>query len=57
MFEQETPEGLVKGHAYSITKIKYVDIATPTKKGKIPLIRLRNPWGNETEWKGAWGDQ
>ncbi|KAK7579905.1 hypothetical protein V9T40_000534 [Parthenolecanium corni] len=57
VFEQETPEGLVKGHAYSITKIKYVDIATPTKKGKIPLIRLRNPWGNETEWKGAWGDQ
>ncbi|XP_065200380.1 calpain-A isoform X2 [Planococcus citri] len=56
-FEAQTAEGLVKGHAYSITKIKYVDIATPTKKGKIPLIRLRNPWGNETEWKGAWSDK
>jgi calpain len=25
-------------------------------KGKIPLIRLRNPWGNEAEWKGAFCD-
>ena len=22
----------------------------------MPLIRIRNPWGNEAEWKGAWGD-
>lgn len=54
--EAQTVDGLVKGHAYSITCIKYVEIATPSKKGKIPLIRLRNPWGNETEWKGAWSD-
>ena len=20
------------------------------------LMQLRNPWGDETEWKGAWGD-
>jgi calpain len=20
------------------------------------LIQLRNPWGDETEWRGAWGD-
>ena len=20
------------------------------------LIRLRNPWGNEAEWNGAWSD-
>lgn len=55
--EAQTVDGLVKGHAYSITCIKYVEIATPSKKGKIPLIRLRNPWGNETEWKGAWSDK
>jgi hypothetical protein len=24
--------------------------------GKIPLIRIRNPWGNETEWNGPWSD-
>ncbi len=34
-----------------------MEIQTPRTKGKIPMIRVRNPWGNEAEWKGAWGDQ
>ena len=25
--------------------------------GSIPLVRIRNPWGNEAEWNGAWSDQ
>lgn len=54
--EYETPNGLVKGHAYSLTMAKCVEIETPNTKGKIQLLRLRNPWGNETEWKGAFGD-
>uniref|UniRef100_A0A0K8TLH3 Putative cytosolic ca2+-dependent cysteine protease calpain n=1 Tax=Tabanus bromius TaxID=304241 RepID=A0A0K8TLH3_TABBR len=54
--EAETPMGLIRGHAYSVTKVKLVDIATPNTTGKIPLLRLRNPWGNEAEWKGAWSD-
>ncbi len=29
---------------------------TKTYLGKIPLIRIRNPWGNETEWNGPWSD-
>lgn len=33
-----------------------VDIETPRVRGKIPLLRIRNPWGNEAEWKGAWSD-
>jgi calpain, invertebrate len=57
VLEARTSEGLVKGHAYSITRVKYVDITTPTMSGKIPLIRLRNPWGNEAEWNGAWSDK
>ncbi|XP_058837406.1 calpain-A-like isoform X4 [Topomyia yanbarensis] len=55
--EAEMPEGLIRGHAYSITKIQMADIVTPSTSGKIPLIRLRNPWGNEAEWNGAWSDQ
>jgi calpain len=55
--EAETPEGLIKGHAYSITKVKYLDIQTPKSSGKIPLIRIRNPWGNEAEWTGPWSDK
>ncbi|XP_069668668.1 calpain-A isoform X2 [Periplaneta americana] len=57
VLEAQTAEGLVKGHAYSITKVKYVDIQTPRSSGKIPLIRLRNPWGNEAEWNGPWSDK
>ncbi|CAH1397162.1 unnamed protein product [Nezara viridula] len=55
--EMQTPEGLVRGHAYSITKVIYMDIATPNTSGKIPLLRLRNPWGNEAEWNGPWSDK
>ncbi|XP_031330436.1 calpain-A-like isoform X3 [Photinus pyralis] len=57
VLEAETPEGLIRGHAYSITRVKYVDIRTPNTVGKIPLLRLRNPWGNEIEWNGPWSDQ
>lgn len=55
--EAETPQGLIRGHAYSITKACYVDIVTPNTTGKIPLLRLRNPWGNEAEWNGPWSDK
>lgn len=57
VLEAETPQGLIRGHAYSITRVKYVDISTPNQTGKIPLVRLRNPWGNEAEWNGPWSDQ
>jgi calpain, invertebrate len=55
--EAVTPQGLVRGHAYSITKVAMVDIITPNTKGKIPMLRLRNPWGNEAEWIGQWSDK
>lgn len=57
VLEAETPEGLIRGHAYSITKVCMIDIATPNRSGKIPMIRLRNPWGNEAEWNGPWSDE
>ncbi|KAK8372293.1 hypothetical protein O3P69_010919, partial [Scylla paramamosain] len=52
--EARCDNGLVRGHAYSITRIKYCDIQTPRVSGKIPLVRIRNPWGNEAEWVGPW---
>ncbi|CAE1272195.1 CAPNN [Acanthosepion pharaonis] len=54
--EAKLPNGLICGHAYSITACKYVDIQTPRVKGKIPMVRIRNPWG-ESEWNGPWSDQ
>lgn len=41
--------GIVQGHAYSIMDTAEID--------GVKLIQLRNPWGDETEWRGAWGDK
>ncbi|MCL4130364.1 UNVERIFIED_CONTAM: hypothetical protein GTU68_000654 [Idotea baltica] len=45
--------GLVEGHAYSVSRVSRV---IHSKKGKIPLILIRNPWGNDAEWNGRWSD-
>ena len=38
------------------TKVVKAKIETPRVSGEIPLVRVRNPWGNEVEWNGAWSD-
>lgn len=57
--EMKMANGLVKGHAYSVTAVKNVRLGHGLlayfKNETIPLIRMRNPWG-KTEWKGAWSD-
>eukprot|EP00079_Xenopus_tropicalis_P012382 XP_002939291.2 PREDICTED: calpain-2 catalytic subunit-like [Xenopus tropicalis] len=49
--ELTTPEGLVKGHAYSIIATWKMEQNGRT----IHLLRLRNPWG-KVEWNGRWSD-
>ena len=50
--EAKLTNGLVKGHAYSITGAVKVKV-----QGKeVKLLRIRNPWG-EKEWNGDWGDK
>eukprot|EP00092_Neocalanus_flemingeri_P017950 GFUD01019424.1.p1 GENE.GFUD01019424.1~~GFUD01019424.1.p1 ORF type:complete len:557 (+),score=139.71 GFUD01019424.1:131-1801(+) len=56
IYESKTRLGLIKGHAYTITKVVKARITTSRVEGVIPLIRVRNPWGNETEWRGIWAD-
>lgn len=57
--ELRLANGLVKGHAYSVTAVKNVRLGHGLlayfKNETIPLIRMRNPWGKH-EWKGAWSD-
>lgn len=55
--EEVTLQGLVKGHAYSITKVQMVNIQTLRKSGMIELLRVRNPWGGDVEWTGAFSDK
>ncbi|CAL8102904.1 unnamed protein product [Calicophoron daubneyi] len=51
--EGEGPMGLITAHAYAITDVRTLD----TDYESVKLVRLRNPWGNEKEWCGAWSDQ
>ncbi|XP_052247024.1 calpain-B-like isoform X2 [Dreissena polymorpha] len=46
------PNGLVAGHAYTITEIRKVT----HKRGEDKLVRIMNPWADGTEWKGSWSD-
>ncbi|XP_059209524.1 calpain-1 catalytic subunit-like [Centropristis striata] len=46
------PNGLVQGHAYTVTGLIQV-----MSQGKVvSLVRLWNPWGS-VEWKGDWSDR
>ena len=44
----------VPSHAYSITG--FLELTQVDGK-MVNLVRLRNPWGNQKEWEGAWGDK
>lgn len=66
-------DGLVSGHAFCITKlatitykggqlklIRYLirfDKKTLLTISEISFIRIRNPWGNASEWNGVFSDK
>lgn len=54
--EARLDNGLIRGHAYSITLVRKVEINTPLKTGKVEMLRIRNPWGTKDEWRGAFAD-
>ncbi|CAH8827446.1 unnamed protein product [Trichobilharzia szidati] len=53
VMEQKMDNGLIGGHAYSITGVYPVRF----RGGTQWLVRLRNPWGDSHEWRGAWSDR
>ena len=50
--------GLVQGHAYTITGLYRVGLggAGASRRHRVCLIRVRNPWGDKNEWRGQWSD-
>lgn len=48
------PNGLVCGHAYTVSDVEKLQLHD---KSTVTLVRVRNPWGNQIEWKGAWSDR
>ncbi|CUG89982.1 calpain-like cysteine peptidase, putative [Bodo saltans] len=40
--------GLTTNHAFSLLKVRNVN--------NVRLCQIRNPWGNDVEWNGAWSD-
>ncbi|KAI5106659.1 hypothetical protein C0J45_4356, partial [Silurus meridionalis] len=46
------PNGIVEGHAYTISGVTKVKVQNKVVK----LVRLLNPWG-KGEWKGDWSDK
>ena len=45
--------GLVQGHAYTITGVYRLYL----RDVLCHLVRVRNPWGDNNEWKGRAHDQ
>ncbi|XP_039642784.1 calpain-8-like [Perca fluviatilis] len=49
---KQLPNGLIQGHAYTVTGVKQM-----ISRGKpVNLVRLWNPWGRG-EWTGDWSDR
>ncbi|XP_032402532.1 calpain-A-like [Xiphophorus hellerii] len=46
------PNGLVPGHAYTVTGLKQLQ----SQETEVNLVRLWNPWGHG-EWNGDWSDK
>jgi len=55
--ERKLDNGLVMGHAYSVTSVRKVKAHTRSGEIDVELVRVRNPWGNEREWTGPWSDK
>lgn len=52
--EENFAKGIVEGHAYSVTKAHVLNAGS---KKEVKVVRIKNPWSNETEWNGPFADK
>lgn len=53
----QSETGLISSHSYCVTGVRRWKVRVPSRwKNYVDLVRLRNPWGDEMEWRGAWSD-
>lgn len=52
--ENKRADGLIEGHAYSLIRVREIPLEGGTS---ARLLMLRNPYGNQEEWNGPWGDK
>ncbi|KAA0192085.1 Calpain-B, partial [Fasciolopsis buskii] len=53
VIEDRLANGLIAGHAYSVTGVSSVNY----RGRRQVLVRCRNPWGGNYEWRGPWSDR
>lgn len=46
--------GLVHGHGYSALQL--LEVAGAEGSAPLQLVQLRNIWGEDYQWRGAWAD-
>jgi len=50
--EIATENGLISGHSYPVVSLfEFEDDGE-----EVCLVKLRNPWGYNTEWQGEWAN-
>ena len=53
IFKTDIEKGIPGSHAFTVLDTRELSL----ENSKIRLIQLRNPWGDDTEWKGEWGNK
>ena len=51
--DTEFIEGVVLGHAYTLLSVHKAQTASGDE---AHLLKIRNPWGEGSEWRGDWSD-
>ncbi|OQV14474.1 Calpain-B [Hypsibius exemplaris] len=54
--ESRLTNGLVLGHAYSLTDVRTIPVSVVRGQSATTIMRARNPWGQQ-EWNGPFSDK